>query len=89
LRRNSLDEKSTDPKTKMDLIVKHRPKTTSRNRGLIARFEAGESVELLMVLYGLSKNRVRAVLADERNRRLSSPDPFYRNLRTVVTAFDP
>jgi hypothetical protein len=48
---------------------------------MMARFDAGESIKSLMIRYRLGENRVRAVLADERNRRATSPDPFYRNMR--------
>jgi len=61
--------------------MKHGAAKTLRNRELIEHYEAGASVEDLMAQYGLSKNRVRAILADERNRRLTSPDPFYRKMR--------
>ena len=63
------------------MALKHRATKSDRNRTLIALFEAGKSVKDLMVRFGLSKNRVMAILRDERNRRAASTDPFYRNLR--------
>ena len=44
-------------------------------------FADGISIETLMVRYTLSRNRVLAVLADERNRRAASPDEYYRDVR--------
>jgi len=61
--------------------MKHRRGKTTRNRELMARYKAGDPIELLMIRYRLSENRVRAILSDERNRRLTSTDPFYRNMR--------
>ena len=61
--------------------MRHRAGTRDRNREMIAIFEAGGPIELLMARYKLSENRVRAILADEKNRRLTSPDPYYRSKR--------
>ena len=61
---------------------KHRATKSDRNREMMALHEAGKPVEALMVKFGLSKNRVMAVLRDEKNRRAASPEPFYRNLRS-------
>ena len=55
--------------------------TSSRNQALIAAYEAGEPVELLAQRYRLSGKRVRAIIADEQNRRRVSREPFYRNFR--------
>jgi Mor family transcriptional regulator len=54
---------------------------TNRNRDMLAAFEAGATVEQLAAEHGLSRNRVRAVLNDERHRQAISPTPFYRKLR--------
>ena len=63
------------------MALKHRATKSDRNRTLMALFEAGKSIKDLMVRFGLSKNRVMAILRDEKNRRAASPDPFYRSLR--------
>jgi hypothetical protein len=59
----------------------HRAAKLTRNQGLIAEFEAGQTIDQLMAKYDLSNNRVRAILADERNRRIASALPFYREFR--------
>jgi Mor family transcriptional regulator len=56
---------------------------TLRNRELKKLFDEGCVIEDLMVRYNLSRNRIRALLADEKNRRASSPDPYYRNKRDL------
>ena len=66
-----------------DMTLKHRATKSDRNRRLMAMFETGQSIPALMVKFGLSKNRVMAILRDERNRRAASPDPFYRSLRAA------
>jgi hypothetical protein len=48
---------------------------------MLAAFEAGRTVQQLCEDHGLSDLRVRALLADERNRQALSPEPFYRKLR--------
>ena len=53
----------------------------TRNQRLILEFERGYTVEELMGFYGLSHDRIHAILWDEKNRRLVSPLSFYRNLR--------
>jgi Mor family transcriptional regulator len=58
-----------------------RRKKLTRNQGLIAEFEAGRTIDQLTAKYDLSENRVRAILADERNRRIASALPFYREFR--------
>jgi len=65
------------------MTIKHRATKSDRNRKLMSMFEAGHTIPALMLKFGLSKNRVMAILRDERNRRAASPDPFYRNFRTV------
>jgi len=55
--------------------------TAERNRALMAAYEAGEGVEQLVECYGISPKRVRAIIADEQNRRRVSREPFYRNFR--------
>jgi len=65
------------------MALKHRATKSDRNRNLMSLFEAGNSIKELMIRFGLSKNRVMAILRDERNRRAASPDPFYRSLRAA------
>lgn len=48
---------------------------------MFAAFESGTAIEDLMAEYGLGETRVRAILADEKMRRLFSPHPYYRQLR--------
>lgn len=57
------------------------PPKTDRNRQMLADFEAGHSLEQLGAAHDLTHVRVRAVLADEKNRRRVSPDPFYSSQR--------
>ena len=68
------------------MALKHRASKSDRNRNLMSLFEAGKSVKELMINFGLSKNRVMAILRDERNRRAASTDPFYRNLRSQAAS---
>jgi len=56
-------------------------KTADRNRAIFAAFEAGRSAESLGEQYGVTVERVRVILTDERNRRDLSPESFYRILR--------
>jgi len=56
-------------------------KTTSRNREIFSRFKAGTNVESLAEQYGLTAQRIRALLIDERHRRNLSPELFYRAKR--------
>jgi len=63
------------------MAIKHSATKSDRNRRMMALFEAGKPIDELMICFELSKNRVCAILRDERNRRAASPDPFYRNLR--------
>ena len=79
----------TDSRNRNESIImalKHRAAKNDRNRNMMALFEAGNSIEALMELHGLSKNRVMAILRDERNRRAASTDPFYRNLRSQAAS---
>jgi Mor family transcriptional regulator len=55
--------------------------TSARNRALIATYEAGQGIERLVQNYGISAKRVRAIIADEQNRRRVSREPFYRDFR--------
>jgi Mor family transcriptional regulator len=55
--------------------------TSARNRALIAAYEAGAGIEQLVQCYGISAKRVRAIIADEQNRRRVSREPFYLNFR--------
>ena len=55
--------------------------TAERNRSLIAAYEAGDDIEKLVHCYGISAKRIRAIIADEKNRRRVSREPFYRNFR--------
>ena len=68
------------------MALKHRATKSDRNRNLMSLFEAGNSIKELMIRFGLSKNRVMAILRDERNRRAASTDPFYRNLRSQAAS---
>jgi len=68
------------------MALKHRASKSDRNRNLMSLFEAGNSIKELMIRFGLSKNRVMAILRDERNRRAASTDPFYRNLRSQAAS---
>jgi hypothetical protein len=54
---------------------------SARNRALIVAYEAGEPVERLAQKYGVNRKRVRAIIADEQNRRRVSREPFYSNFR--------
>lgn len=53
----------------------------TRNQRLIIEFERGYTVEELLGFYGLSHDRIHAILWDEKNKRLVSPLSFYRNSR--------
>lgn len=55
--------------------------TSARNRALIAAYELGEGIDQLVQRYGISAKRVRAIIADEQNRRRVSREPFYRDFR--------
>ena len=68
------------------MAIRHRAAKNDRNRKMIALFEAGNSIEALMTWYGLSKNRVMAILRDEKNRRAASTDPFYRAFRNQAAS---
>jgi Mor family transcriptional regulator len=58
-------------------------RTVSRNREIFSRFKAGQTVESLGKQFSLSGERVRAILIDEKNRCIVSPEPFYRALRST------
>ena len=62
---------------------KHRALKSARNQAMMKAFDHGTPVAALMEEYGLGEKRVRAILADERNRRLNSPEPFYRTMRNA------
>ena len=53
---------------------------SDRNRQIFAAFEAGRSLAQLGEDHALTHIRVRAVLTDEKHRRMISPEPFYRAL---------
>ena len=55
-----------------------------RNREIMALFEGGEPIEGLMTRYNLTNSRIRAILADERNRRAASLDGYYRKYRQGI-----
>ena len=57
---------------------------SDRNRRMFAAFEAGQSLEQLGEYHGLTPVRVRAILMDEKHRRIVSPEPFYRSLRAAA-----
>ena len=54
---------------------------SDRNRMMFAAFAEGRSMEQLGEDHALTFERVRAVLTDEKHRRIVSLDPFYRTLR--------
>jgi hypothetical protein len=54
-----------------------------RNREIFAAFEAGQSIEQLSEVHGLTSTRLRAIMVAERHKRIISPEPFYRSLRQV------
>jgi Mor family transcriptional regulator len=57
------------------------PPKSERNRQIFTAFEAGRTLEQLGEDHALSHHRVRAVLMDEKHKRIVSLDPFYRLLR--------
>jgi Mor family transcriptional regulator len=61
----------------------HPRKTMNRNREMFSRFKAGMAVDGLAAQYGLTVQRIRAVLIDERHRRDLSPEHFYRAQRSA------
>jgi hypothetical protein len=52
-----------------------------RNRTMHAAFEAGQSIEQLGEIHGLTRESVRAILINERLKRSVSPETYYRLLR--------
>lgn len=58
-------------------------KTMDRNREIFSRFGAGTTVESLAEQYGLTVQRIRALLIDEKHRHNLSPEYFYRALRSA------
>lgn len=52
-----------------------------RDRAIFIAFEGGRTQEQLALDYALTPARIRAILADERLRRVNSPDPFYKTIR--------
>jgi len=50
---------------------------------MFTAFAQGQTLEQLGEQYALTRQRVRAVLTDEKNRRSHSVEPFYRLLRTT------
>jgi len=61
-------------------------KTVERNREILAAFEAGQSIGSLGRQYGLGDQHIRALLTNERNKRIVSPEPFYRAIRRSKAA---
>ncbi len=57
--------------------------TSARNRALMAAYETGGRIEQLARQHGISQKRVRAIIADEQNRRRVSREPFYCNFRVA------
>jgi Mor family transcriptional regulator len=57
------------------------PPKYERNRQMFAAFAAGRTLEQLGEDHALSHHRVRAVLTDEKHKRIVSLDPFYRLMR--------
>ena len=52
-----------------------------RDRAIFIAFEGGRTLEQLAQDYAVTPARIRAILADERLRRVNSPDPFYKAIR--------
>jgi Mor family transcriptional regulator len=61
----------------------HSRKTMNRNREMFSRFKAGMTVDGLAAQYGLTVQRIRALLIDEKHRRDLSPEHFYRTQRSA------
>lgn len=58
-------------------IKRSRGIKSERNREIMVAFEAGQSIEELAATFTLTENRVRALLSDEKHRRVVSIDPYY------------
>ncbi len=56
-------------------------KTMNRNREIFLKFKAGITVERLAEQHGLTIQRVRVLLTDERHKHSVSPEHFYRARR--------
>jgi len=54
---------------------------SARDYAILVAFEAGRTLEQLAGDYGLKADRIRTIVIAERNRRIISPEPFYRSLR--------
>lgn len=54
---------------------------TARDREIFVAFEARRSLEQLCEIYGLTCDRVRAIVTAEQHKRTVSPEPFYRAIR--------
>ena len=54
---------------------------SDRNRLMFAAFQTGRTMEEIAKDHTLTQMRVRAVLTDEKHKRVVSLEPFYRALR--------
>jgi hypothetical protein len=63
-------------------------KTSERNRELFSAYEAGRTIKQLSENYGLTEERVRTILTDEKLKLRFSTDPFYRKLRGPYIPFN-
>lgn len=52
-----------------------------RNRKIYSAYQAGRSISQLSQDFHLRPDRVRVILAEERNKQSFSPQPYYRTLR--------
>jgi Mor family transcriptional regulator len=57
------------------------PPKSDRNRQIFAAYEAGQTMQQLGDEHALTFQRIRAVLTDEKHKRIVSLKPFYRALR--------
>jgi uncharacterized protein (DUF433 family) len=58
-------------------------KTAGRNQAILSAFETGVTVQQLVTAFGITEDRVRAVLHDEKNKRIASQDAYYRERRSA------
>ena len=61
----------------------HPRKTMDRNREIFSSFKAGTTVESLAEQHGLTVQRIRALLIDEKHKHEISPEYFYQALRSA------
>ena len=60
------------------------PPKSDRNRRISAAFDAGQKLEQLAQAHCVTPARIRAILTAEHHRRIVSPEPFYRALRSAA-----